>query len=40
MNAIDEMNALDRDLKLFFDEHGADYPVWKELEQEAGKYLQ
>ena len=40
MNAIDEMSALDRDLKQFYDEHGADYPVWKELEQEAGKYLQ
>ena len=39
MNATDEMSALDRDLKLFFDEHGADYPVWKKLEQEAGKYL-
>ena len=40
MNAVDEMGALDRDLKAFFDEHGADYPVWCELEAEAGKYLQ
>ena len=40
MNAIDEMSALNRDLKAFFDEHGADYPVWRELEAEAGKYLQ
>ena len=40
MNAIDEMSALNRDLKQFYDEHGADYPVWKDLEQEAGKYLQ
>ena len=40
MNAIDEMSALNRDLKKFYDEHGADYPVWKDLEQEAGKYLQ
>ncbi len=40
MNATDEMSALNRDLKAFFDEHGAKYPVWQELEQEAGKYLQ
>ena len=39
MNATDEMSALNRDLKAFFDEHGAKYPVWRELEQEAAKYL-
>ena len=39
MNAVDEMGALNRDLKQFFDENGAEYPVWKELEKEAGKYL-
>ena len=39
MNAVDEMSALNRDLKQFFEENGATYPVWKELEQEAGKYL-
>lgn len=39
MNAVDEMSALNRDLKRFFDENGAEYPVWKELEKEAGKYL-
>lgn len=39
MNAVDEMSALNRDLKQFFEENGAEYPVWKELEQEAGKYL-
>ena len=39
MNAVGEMGALDRDLKAFFDEHGADYPVWRALEQEAGRYL-
>lgn len=39
MNATDEMSALNRDLKRFFEENGATYPVWKELEQEAGKYL-
>ena len=39
MNAIDEMSALNQDLKRFFDETGAAYPVWQSLEQEAGKYL-
>ena len=40
MNAIDEMSALNRDLKRFYDENGAAYPVWKELEAEVGRYLQ
>ena len=40
MNAIDEMRALNRDLKKFFDENGAAYPVWQALEAEAGRYLQ
>ena len=40
MNAVDEMSALDRDLKRFFEEAGADDPVWQALEREAGKYLQ
>ncbi len=39
MNAIDEMSALNRDLKQFFDEKGAEYPVWKELEKECQEYL-
>lgn len=39
MNAIDEMSALNRDIKRFFDENGAKYPVWRELEAECGKYL-
>lgn len=39
MNAVDEMSALNRDLKAFFDEHGAKYPVWQELEQEVAKHL-
>ncbi len=39
MNAIDEMSALNRDLKQFFDEQGAEYPVWQELEKECQKYL-
>ena len=40
MNAIDEMSALNRDLRKFFDENGAAYPVWQALEAEAGRYLQ
>ena len=40
MNAIDEMSALNRDLKKFFDENGVAYPVWQALEAEAGRYLQ
>lgn len=40
MDAVDEMSALDRDLKRFFEEAGADDPVWQALEREAGKYLQ
>ena len=39
MNAVDEMSALNRDLKRFFDENGAAYPVWQALEKEAGRYL-
>lgn len=39
MNAVDEISALNRDLKAFFDENGAKYPVWQELEQEVAKYL-
>ena len=39
MNAIDEMSALNRDIKKFFDENGAVYPVWQALEAEAGRYL-
>ncbi|MDO4387211.1 MAG: 2-dehydropantoate 2-reductase N-terminal domain-containing protein [Clostridia bacterium] len=39
MNAVDEMSALNRDLKRFFDENGAEYPVWKALEKEAARCL-
>ena len=39
MNAVEEMSALNRDLKQFFDENGAEYPVWRELEAEGGRYL-
>ncbi len=38
MNAVDEMSALNRDLKQFFEEHGAQYPVWKTLETECTAY--
>ncbi len=40
MNAVDEMSALNRDLKKQFDELGAEYSVWKDLEKGAKKYLQ
>lgn len=39
MNAVDEMSALNRDLKKFFDENSAEYPIWQELEKECGRYL-
>ena len=39
MNAVDEMSALNRDLKKFFDENRAEYPVWQALEKECGRYL-
>lgn len=39
MNAVEEMRALNRDLKHFFDANGAEYPVWKQLEHDAAKYL-
>lgn len=40
MNAVDEMNALNRDMKAFFDANGAEYPVWQALKQECGRYLE
>ena len=39
MNAVEEMSALNRDMKTFFDEAGAEYPVWQTLERDAGQYL-
>ncbi len=39
MNAVGEMSALNRDMKTFFDEAGAIYPVWQTLERDAGRYL-
>lgn len=40
MNAIEEMSTLNRDLKKLFEENSAAYPVWKEMEKDAEKYLQ
>ena len=39
MNAVDEMSALNRDMKAFFDATGEEYPVWQALEAECGRYL-
>ena len=40
MNAVDEMSALNRDLKAFFEELGAPYESWKQVEKTAAKYLE
>ena len=40
MNAVGEMNALNRDIKRFFEKTGAKYPTWQALEQECGQYLE
>lgn len=39
MNAVDEMSALNRDIKRYFGHTGAAYPTWQALEQECGRYL-
>ena len=39
MNAVDEMRALNRDIKTFFDAVDAEYQVWQVLEAECGRYL-
>ena len=39
MNAVEEMSALNRDIKHFFNKNGAQFPVWQELENECGRYL-
>ena len=39
MNAVDEMSALNRDMKAFFEEVGAPYEIWKQVEKTAAKYL-
>lgn len=33
MNAVDEMSALNQDLKKFMDKTSAEYPIWMELEE-------
>ena len=38
LNAVDEMSALNRDMKVFFDAAGASYPTWKELEKDLFEY--
>ena len=40
MNAVEEMIALNRDLKAFFRKAGTETPIWNELEKGAAKYLQ
>lgn len=39
MNAIEEMSTLNRDMKAFFGKTGSEYPVWRTLEHDAGRYL-
>lgn len=39
MNAVEEMNALNLDIRKFFENTGAAYPTWQALEQECGRYL-
>ncbi len=39
MNAVDEMKALNDDIKDFFDQCGAEYNNWKMLESDAEGYL-
>lgn len=39
MNAIEEMSALNNDLKRIFDENNANYDQWKSLENEVSAYL-
>ena len=39
MNAVDEMSALNRDMKQFFEAVGAPYETWEQVEKTAEKYL-
>lgn len=39
MNAVDEMKALNDDIKDFFDQCGAEYNNWKMLEIDAEGFL-
>ncbi len=40
LNAVEEMVALNEELKAFFDAHRAAYPVYRKLERDAGAYLE
>lgn len=40
MNAIDEMSALNRDMKAFMTDAGAEFDTWRALERGAGKYME
>ena len=40
LNAVEEMTALNRELKAFFDAHQAPYPTYRALEQDAMRYLE
>ena len=33
------MRVLNCDRKKFFDDNGTEYPVWRELEKECGRYM-
>ena len=39
LNAVEEMSALNEGLKKFFEAHQAEYPAYRKLEQDAGRYL-
>lgn len=39
MNALNKMNALNHDIRRFFGDTGAEYPVWQAPEQECGRCL-
>ena len=39
MNAVDEMSALNREMKAYFEEVGAPYEAWKQVEKTAERYL-
>ena len=40
MNAVDEMSALNRELKAYFEKVRAPYEAWKQVEKTAAKYLE
>ena len=40
MSAVDEMSALNRELKACFEKVGAPYEAWKQVEKTAAKYLE